>query len=177
MLTKLSEIPVGGRLQFFLQKLGKITQDKWVLSVMREGYQLDFLEKFPFIGVKETKVSAKNLSIYQKEIDSLLEKGVIIPVSVNNTLKGFYSTFFFLVKKKTGGLRPVINLRPLNKYLRKIHFNMNTLSTVLNPVKIGDHAISIDLRDAFFHIGIHPKHQQYLRFSVQGQSYHFTTSA
>lgn len=95
MLTKLSEIPVGGRLQFFLQKLGKITQDKWVLSVMREGYQLDFLEKFPFIGVKETKVSAKNLSIYQKEIDSLLEKGVIIPVSANNTLKGFYSTFFF----------------------------------------------------------------------------------
>ncbi len=50
---------------------------------------------------------------------------------------------------------------------------MDTLSTVLNLVKMGDQAISLDLRDAYYHIGIHPKHQPYLRFCVQGKAYQF----
>jgi hypothetical protein len=172
MLMKLPEIPVGGRLKHFLPNWKKITQDNWVLSIIQQGYKLEFLEKPVFNGVKESTVNVKKLDIIQKEIHSLLEKDVIVPVSENQKQSGFYSTIF-LVEKKTGGLRPVINLRPLNKYLRKIHFKMDTLSTVLNLVKKGDYAISIDLRDAYFHIGIHPKHQKYLRFCFQGQAYQF----
>jgi hypothetical protein len=54
---------------------------------------------------------------------------------------GFYSTLF-LVPKKNDKMRPVINLKPLNGYLKKTHFKMDTLSKVLNIVKTGDWAIS-----------------------------------
>ena len=36
------QISVGGRLRFFMENWGKITDDQWVLSVIEEGYKLEF---------------------------------------------------------------------------------------------------------------------------------------
>jgi len=55
----------------------QITQDQWILSIIREGYKLEFLQKPPFLGIKETVVSAKNINIINLEINTLLEKGAI----------------------------------------------------------------------------------------------------
>ncbi|VDI82662.1 Hypothetical predicted protein [Mytilus galloprovincialis] len=44
---------------------------------------------------------------------------------------------------------------------------MDSLSTVLNVVKQGDWAISLDLKDAYMHIPVFQKHRQYLRFCVK----------
>jgi hypothetical protein len=41
----------------------------------------------------------------------------------------------FLVPKKNDKMRPVINLKPLNGYLKKTHFKMDTLSKVIIFVK------------------------------------------
>ena len=85
---------------------------------------------------------------------------------------GFYS-ISFLVPKRTGGLRPVINLKPLNRYLRTQHFKMDTLNKVINLTKKGDWAISIDLTDAYLHIPIFQGHRKYLRFCIKGKAYQF----
>ena len=82
-----------------------------------------------------------------------------------------FTVHFFWCQKKSGKLRPVTNLRPLNKYLEKKHFKMDTLAKVLNLVIPGDWAVSIDLTDAYLHIPIFPKHRQYLRFCLMGQFY------
>jgi hypothetical protein len=70
-------------------------------------------------------------------------------------------------------MRPVINLKPLNGYLKKTHFKMDTLSKVLNIVKTGDWAISLDLNDAYLHVPIFHTHRKYLRFCIQNQCYQF----
>lgn len=173
VLLKFPEIPVGGRLKFFHKNWEKITQDKWVLSVIQYGYKLEFNKIPPFNGIKETQANAKNQEIISEEVNSLLRKRVIVPVQKKQIKEGFYSTIF-LVKKKNGGLRPVINLRPLNQYLKKIHFKMDTLKTVLGLVKKGDYAISLDMKDAYFHLPVHQSHQKYLRFCFMGQVYQFT---
>ena len=72
-------------------------------------------------------------------------------------------------------MRPVINLRPLNRYLKKTHFKIDTLNKVINLVKPKDWAISIDLRDAYLHVPLFPKHRQYLRFCIQGRCYQWKT--
>ena len=69
-------------------------------------------------------------------------------------------------------MRPIINLRPLNQYLKKQHFEMDTLNKVLNLVKPNDWAISIDLTDAYLHIPIFSKH---LRFCVENRCYQWKT--
>ena len=144
-----------------------------MLSTIRDGLNLDFLSIPPFAGIKETHVNAKSLPIILQEVEKLLKKGAIEIVPWQDTHKGFYSTFF-LVPKKSGGLRPVINLRPLNRYLKKQHFKMDSLSTVLNLVQQGDWAISLDLTDAYMHIPIHKAHKKFLRFCIQGKVYQFT---
>ena len=172
-LDTLPEIPVAGRLRFFLPQWEKITNDQWVLSTIKEGLKLEFLSIPPFSGVKETHVNVQNLPILLQEVKKLLEKSAIEPVPLHDIQRGFYSTIF-LVPKKTGDLRPVINLRSLNRYLKKQHFKMDSLNSVLNLVQQGDWAISLDLKDAYMHIPIHPGHKKFLRFCIQGKVYQFT---
>ena len=167
------QIPVGGRLKYFVHEWEKITQDQWILSVLREGLKLDFMTKPPFSGVRHTNVNAQNTAILQSEVEKLLQKGAIEPVPPAEMETGFYSTFF-VVPKKTGDLRPIINLKPLNRYLRKQHFKMDCLSKVINLVQQGDWAISVDLADAYLHIPIHIRFRKFLRFCVQGKAFQFT---
>ena len=164
------EIPVGGRLIYFLDEWKQITNDQWVLSIIKEGYKLEFVQIPQNTGIKITTVPAKNQIILQTEVNELLQKRAVEYVNPNDINNGFYSTFF-LVPKKSGEMRPVINLKPLNKYLRKQHFKMDTLTSVLNLVKQGDWAISLDLKDAYMHIPIFKNHRKYLRFCVKKGQY------
>ena len=43
--------------------------------------------------------------------------------------EGFYSTLF-LVPKKDGGQRPVVNLKELNKFVATSHFKMEGVHTL-----------------------------------------------
>ena len=73
---KFPQIPVGGHLGFFLKNLKKITDDQWVLSVI-EGYKLEFLQKPPQTGIRQTSATTENLNILRAEVEDLLEKDAI----------------------------------------------------------------------------------------------------
>ena len=62
---------------------------------------------------------------------------------------GFYGRLF-VVPKSTGGWRLVLDLSPLNVFLKKCPFRMDTLVSVRDAVRVGDWATSIDLSDAYF---------------------------
>ena len=79
--------------------------------------------------------------------------------------KGFYSRIF-LVPKKDGGFRPVFDLKSLNQHVCKEKFKMTTPRVVSNALHKGDWAVSIDLKDAYFHVPIHKKSRHLLRFAV-----------
>ena len=64
IVARCPEIPVGGRLSHFLTDWESITSDRWVLELIREGYKLEFIQKTPFRGIKETVVPVcQNVSI------------------------------------------------------------------------------------------------------------------
>ena len=50
---------------------------------------------------------------------------------------------------------------------------MITIRQVLECVHQGDWFTSIDLKDAYFHVSIIPKHRKFLRFSFQGIQYQY----
>lgn len=80
---------------------------------------------------------------------------------------------YFVVPKKGGGLRPILDLRPINRALYKCAFKMTTLKQILAQIRPGDWFVSVDLKDAYFHIQIAPRHRRFLRFAFEGIAYQF----
>ncbi|XP_062372037.1 uncharacterized protein LOC134059609 [Sardina pilchardus] len=150
------------------------TRDPWVLSTLTNGYKLQFRRRPPTHGrVKMTIIRdpAKAQALTQ-ELSALLDKGAIEPVDPLLQPGGFYSTYF-LVPKKDGGLRPILDLRGLNRFLKVFRFHMLTTAEVLRTVARGEWFTSVDLKDAYFHVPIAPHHRQFLRFAFQGRHFQF----
>jgi hypothetical protein len=111
----------------------------------------------------QNNYAKRKLIITLRKVEELLQKKCIEEVPQKEMNQGFYRTLF-LVPKKTGDLRLVINLKPINKYLRKQHFEMDSMKTALNLIRKGDFAISIDLKDTYMHIPIfHFKITKYIQ--------------
>ncbi len=106
------------------------------------------------------------------EVSVLLGKLGIKCLPSGAKAQGFYSTYF-LIPKKDGGLRPILNIRMFNHHLRLLPFRMLCLSTLLTFIRQGDWFTTVDLHDAYFHIPIHKDHKKYLRFYFQGNAYEY----
>ena len=97
----------------------------------------------------------------------MLQRNAISEISPDTP--GFYSNTF-MVRKASGGWRPVIDSKQLNHHIDAPHFRMHTISSVLSTIKKGDYAFKIDLQDVYFHVLIHPHSRKYqfrvLHFSL-----------
>ena len=118
------------------------------------------------------KFNQSHSTLIKQEVKELLFKGVIVENQTPPT-ESFHSTLF-LVPKKDGGQRPVINLKALDEFVSAPHFKMegiHTLKTLLQP---GDWMAKVDLKYAYFSIPIHPDHRKYLHFQFLDKTYQFT---
>ncbi len=80
---------------------------------------------------------------------------------------------YFIVPKKDGGLRPILDLRVLNRALHKLPFRMLTQRRIFQCVRPFDWFAAIDLKDAYFHVSILPRHRPFLRFAFEGRAYQY----
>ena len=121
-----------------------------------------------------TVVQQDKASILEQEIRSLLDKGAIAKVPESQAAEGFYSTLF-LVPKKDGQYRPVINLRNLNYHLKTEHLKMEGMHIVRDLLQTQDWMTRLSLKDAYFAIPVHHEHRKFLRFRWGTQSFQFNS--
>ncbi len=128
---------------------------------MGGGYAIQFARRPPkFRGVHFTSVKAVDAHV------------LIEPVPPADMRSGFYSPYF-IVPKKSGGLRPVLDLRVLNRSLHKLSFRMLTQKRIFECIRPRDWFAAIDLKDAYFHVSILPRHRPFLRFAFEGRAYQY----
>lgn len=145
-----------------------------MLDTIARGYRIQFWRRPPpFSGVLPTIVKDPvQANILAEEVATLLQKNAIKKVSTSEQQAGFYS-IYFLVPKKDGGLRPILDLRRLNAHLKVLPFKMLHTRHILESVVPGEWFTTIDLKDAYFHVPICLEHQPFLRFIFRGQAYQF----
>ena len=169
---KLVSVPLhAGRLRFFKDKWSHITSDQWVINAI-SGYEIDFVEEpvQHFVSTNATSFSSDAKEAVNGEIQSLLDKKAIREIRQDQCK--FISTIF-TVSKKNGGLRPVINLKKLNLFVKYEHFKMETFKCVKDIAMYSDYFTSIDLKDAYFSIPIATEYQFYLCFCWETKYYCF----
>ena len=130
----------------FLPNWSRVTHDQEILDMV-VGYKLELTAppvqhkvKAPlrFLLTESKKIEA--------EISELLQKGALTNVIPDSDQ---YVSNLFLVPKRDGGSRPVINLKDLNEYLQYNHLKMEGIRM---------------RKDAYFVVPIWENHKKYLRF-------------
>ncbi|XP_075783465.1 DNA repair protein RAD51 homolog 2 isoform X1 [Pelodiscus sinensis] len=150
-----------------------IFTDRWVNDIVVSGYAIPFNSIPPHFPPSPSLFrDPSHESLLQQEVSRLLTIGAVERVPIQFRGRGFYSTYF-LTQKKSGGWRPILDLRRLNHYLRKQKFKMVTLASIIPALHKGDWFASLDLQDAYFHITIHPAHRRFLRFVVGAEHYQY----
>ena len=142
--------------------------------MLREGYCIPFRsaptlsrEPIPFTAYCPNTIQGKALA---QEVESLLQKGAIELAPLPSL--GYYSRLF-VVMKASRSWWPVIDLSLLNLKVLKTPFKMETLQSVLLSVCRGDWMVSIDLKDAYLQVPMHPESRKFLRFMAFGKVYQF----
>ncbi len=125
-----------------------------------------------FLGMFSTEVAPQQVLVMEQEVKALLEKGAIEYVPHSNRETGFYSQYF-IVPKKDGGLRPILDLRVLNDSVMQLQFKTLTLRQIVPQIRSEDWFVTIALTDAYFHISILPCHRRFLRFAFGGKAYQY----
>ena len=167
-------LPVGGRLQYFWKVWKGYGAHPYIVSILRSGFKIPFQRKPPVTQVPKinsTYSDPTKRRLLQEAIQSLLTKRAIEFVK-NPRSPGFYSRMF-LVPKKTGDWRPVTDLSALNQFIQCPTFKMDTAEHVRTSLQVGQWLTSIDLKDAYLHVPIHPGYRKFLRIQVLGRVYQF----
>ncbi|XP_043348930.1 uncharacterized protein LOC122455943 [Dermochelys coriacea] len=150
-----------------------ITSDHWVLCTVQNGYLLQFSSLPPSLPTSPSLFrNPSHEHLLEKEVRLLLEAGAVEAVLRSLRGKGFYSRYFLIPKAK-GGLRPILDLRGINKFLVKARFRMVSLGTIIPSLDAGGWYAALDMKDVYFHIAIHPTHRRFLRFTVGQEHYQF----
>ena len=164
-------IPQAARLPFFLNNWKQVTNNNWILRIVKDGYKLQFdpdpPRPRPFIL---SSYSKKSSSIIRPLLTDYLHKGAIKVVDIHPDQ---YVSRIFEVPKKTGDFRLILDLSELNLYIKKVHFKMESLETISSLLCPNDFLASLDCQDAFLTIPMHPDSYKYLCFDFEGVRYCF----
>jgi hypothetical protein len=162
--------PVGGRLGSFASAWHRFSKDPWVLNIVSYGLQIEFMSTPTQRSPPPNKVTGDSqLEIIESEISALLEKRAI-----EETKEIGFISSIFTIPKKSGGFRPVINLKALNNFVVYNHFKMEGLQTVKRFIQPKDWLAKIDLTDAYLTVPMHQSHRRFLQFTWKEKIYQFT---
>ena len=160
-------IPVGGRLKYFKSEWYKLTKDPELISMI-SACPIHLIAHPPNYRSGALSLTCLERKAARDHIRSLLTKKAIVRSTASEN--DFISSVF-LVPKKDGGFRMILNLKEFNKYAQKIHFKMETLQHILYLVSEDCFMTGIDLIDAFLTVPMDLSSCQLFKFRFEGQVY------
>ncbi|XP_053095546.1 uncharacterized protein LOC113539310 [Pangasianodon hypophthalmus] len=150
------------------------TRPKWKRGLLREevdrlwrigqqlpGYSLLSIEALPPMVLPGAAVSGGHFSQFPP--GNVAVPGGSLPLR----------SWYFIVPKKDGGLRPILDLRQLNRSVVRLKFRMLTIKQVVSQISSEDWFVTINLKDSYFHISVLPQYRKFLRFAFGGEAYQY----
>ena len=147
-IPALHSLAIGARLLHCVAAWKQITDNLWVINVIRFGYKIPFWRKPYQSRVPiNPKVSPAAHEVLITEAQGLLEKGAI--KETTHSEDEFISSYFAVPKPRSAKFRPILNLKYFNKNIKHYKFKMETFSKVRDWIQPGYYLIGIYLKDQF----------------------------
>ena len=131
-----------------------------VIDWVSNGIKLPFTREPERCVFDNPSFTRDQSSFARAELSKLLSEGIVECVS---PLK--------VIPKKNGKFRLICDLRFVNEYCDIPHFSSEDVSVLPQIMGTNDRAVTIDLRDGFYHFPIHPAYRTYLGFQYGGRWY------
>ena len=140
----------------------KLTTDHNILQVVK-GCKIEFVGEPPSnTRAKAYPMSNSLSSKIDDEIKSMLGRGILKEAKLDETM---FLSPIFVRRKKSGGLRLILDLKELNSHIPFKHFKMETFENVLKLIRPNIWMVSIDIKDAYYSVKIHTEFQKYFSFT------------
>ncbi len=99
------------------------------------------------------------------------------PDSSKQSLEGFCATAGTFLPPTKGSNRGSTSVGHEAKIFQPLlsctkgNFKTLTLKTIMSQIQVGDWFVTVDLKDAYFHIQVVRRHRKFLRFAFGGNAY------
>ena len=155
----------GGKLAKYIAAWSLTTIDPRILNIIT-GVIIEFDDTVCQLRAPNPiNFSPSEQTAVDCELTKLLNKRVIEPAT---KCEGQFISNIFLRPKRDGTHRVILNLKQLNKDVTYRHFKMDTLKSALELVTQNCFFCSVDFKDAFYSVRVHPRHRKFLRFYWDG---------
>ena len=162
MQPHVPDVAVGGRIKLFYSRWKLISSDPEILDIV-SGMHIELIDlplqnriPPPLRFSKEEEIAA------QEQIDTLLQKNAIVYSHLGEP--GEYISNIFLIPKRDGGLRTILNLKSFNFHVQYFKFKMQTLNRILENVTPLCYMAVFDFSDAYLSVSIAREHVKFLKF-------------
>lgn len=162
----------GGRLSNFTPYWKTLTSDKMILNIVQDGLKIEF-ERLPVQDQipKPYKFKAEKMQKIDEKMQQYLQKSIVEEAHFE---EGQFVSNIFSEEKSDGDIRIILDLSKLNEFVVDRHFKMENIEVVKNLITPNCFMASLDWKDAYYSVKIHPKYRKYLRFYWRGKLYQFT---
>lgn len=148
-----------------------ITDDHTLLSWINPGYKIFFSKPVTQLGPPPNhNYSHVEKLLITESIAKLESYGAI---SLCKPCQNQFISSVFLRPKPNGKMRLILNLKQLNKFINALHFKIEDFRTTLKLMSRNCYMATIDIKDSYHFIKIHPESRKYLRFEWDNKLYEY----
>lgn len=141
----------------------------WVLRTIQFGFRDPWVRRPPPTRSKGYAMPDSEREWCMEEVGRWVEVGYVTRLSQAAGAGSPWVSPSFVVYG--GKPRLVIDLRKINNYISRRLFQYQRLAAFAATLVPGDHLVSWDVKDAFYHVRLLPAHRKYFRFVVAGVVY------
>ena len=145
----------------------EITNNKQVLEWVEFGVKVPFTTTPPACEYDNRQFTDKEGQFIESELNRLLSEGSIVECKT----KPRCVTPISVVPKSSGDFRLVHDLRHINKYCDPPKFSYTDINVVLENINHQDNLVTVDLKSAFNHVGLHVDQHTFFGFQFNKKYY------
>jgi hypothetical protein len=153
-------------LRTHVDKWRDITDDQVIINNILYGIEFNLSQAIEERPPHERHYASEVEKKLDEAIADMDEVGVIHWLSEEEACVpgAVFSDFVAVAKKGTSKIRPAFNLRYVNESQQKRHFKMEGLQDLKDMLQQGDWMAKLDIKNAFWHMRVHPRWRHLLRF-------------